>query len=208
MLASMSAGPDTTAPLPTDKTGLRKKLRALRRDIPPQKRQALDRAINRELVAYAAQTQPRLIASYWPFDGEPDPMPALQALEENGTRIALPVIRGDAINRRLNFHHWRFGGPLRDNRYGIPEPTGTDKVPLAEIDLVLIPLVGWEISGGRLGLGLGFYDRSFEAARQMAVPVRMGVAYELQKTDNLPMDPWDIRLHCLLSENGVFTCPS
>jgi 5-formyltetrahydrofolate cyclo-ligase len=78
---------------------------------------------------------------------------------------------------------------------------------LADIDLLLMPLVGWDESGTRLGMGAGFYDRALAPLCQSDAPVRAGVAYQLQKIPDLPNEPWDIRLHMLLSETGWFTCP-
>ena len=94
------------------------------------------------------------------------------------------------------------------SRFGIPEPCGSPEIPLSNIDLLLMPLVGWDESGNRLGMGAGYYDRALQSSGQSDVPIRAGVAYQLQKVPGVPVDPWDIRLHMLLSETGWFTCPS
>jgi len=79
---------------------------------------------------------------------------------------------------------------------------------LQDIDLILIPLVGWDETGGRLGMGAGFYDRVLQPFAQSDTPIRAGVAYQLQKVRAVPVEPWDIRLHMVLSETGWFTCRS
>ena len=97
---------------------------------------------------------------------------------------------------------------MKKNRYGIPEPYRSPEILLFNIDLLLLPLVGWDESGSRLGMGAGFYDRTLAPLSQSEVPIRTGVAYQLQKVPDVPYEPWDIRLHMLLSETGWFTCPS
>jgi 5-formyltetrahydrofolate cyclo-ligase len=67
-------------------------------------------------------------------------------------------------------------------------------------------LVGWNTDGNRLGMGASFYDRLFQPFAELPRPVRLGVGYQMQQADSIPKDPWDIRLHCILTENGLFTC--
>jgi 5-formyltetrahydrofolate cyclo-ligase len=94
---------------------------------------------------------------------------------------------------------------LRKNRYGIYEPVGTGEIRVTDIDLVLVPLVAWDKAGGRLGMGASFYDQLFQPFSELARPFRMGVGYGLQNVECIPLDPWDIRLHGILTENGLFT---
>jgi len=96
---------------------------------------------------------------------------------------------------------------MKKSGYGIPEPCGSPEIPLSNIDLLLMPLVGWDESGNRLGMGAGYYDRALEPLSQSDAPIRTGVAYQLQKVPGVPDDPWDIRLHMLLTETGLFICP-
>ncbi len=91
---------------------------------------------------------------------------------------------------------------MKNNRYGIPEPLNSPEIPLPDINLLLMPLVGWDEFGQRLGMGAGFYDRTLQPFSQSDLPIRVGVAYQLQKVPRLPREPWDIRLHMLLSETG------
>ena len=97
---------------------------------------------------------------------------------------------------------------MKKSRFGIPEPCGNPEILLFDIDLLLMPLVGWDESGSRLGMGAGFYDRALQSFSHSDVPIRAGVAYQLQKVPDVPDEPWDIRLHMLLSETGWVTCPS
>ena len=91
------------------------------------------------------------------------------------------------------------------NRYGIPEPVGTLELRLSEIDLALVPLVAWDEYGGRLGMGASFYDRLFEPFAADVKPFRMGVAYQLQKVDHIPLEPWEVRMHAVRIVNRART---
>ena len=189
------------------KSRLRKELRAARSEIARNRRAALDASINRHLVEYARTARLSDIAAYVAFDGEPDLSPALQELEQSGVTLALPVVNEKSGRFYITFHQWTEHCELRPNRYGILEPAGTPEIPLIRFDAVLLPLVGWDRNGGRLGMGASYYDRAFQPFAQNPRPLRMGVGYEAQETDSLPLDPWDIRMHAMLTEKGWFTCP-
>lgn len=191
----------------TKKSSLRNELRAQRRQLNESDRLSLDASINHFLATFIAEHRPTKIAAFWPFDGEPNLLPTLEAADQQGTQIALPVIRQGPAGRSLIFAQWSSATKMVKNRYGIPEPCGSPEIPLINIDLLLMPLVGWDESGNRLGMGAGFYDRALAPLGQFDVPIRAGVAYQIQKVPRVPNDPWDIRLHMLLSETGWLTCP-
>jgi 5-formyltetrahydrofolate cyclo-ligase len=191
----------------TLKSSLRKDMRQKRAGMANDQRQAWDAAINRHLLDYAESTQPRVITAFMAFDGEPDLVPAMTLLNERDVRVALPVVQEEPGRSVISFRQWSPDGELTDNRFGIAEPRGTREIPLAEIDLALVPLVAWDQSGGRLGMGASFYDRLFQPFAGLARPVRMGVGYQLQRTKRIPLEPWDIRMHIMLSELGCLACP-
>jgi 5-formyltetrahydrofolate cyclo-ligase len=187
------------------KSRLRKKMRDRRGQINPALRQQWDKQVNHHLLERASQSNPGVMAAYLSFDGEPDLSPALTCLSERGITLALPVIQELPGKSIITFHAWNTKTPLACNRYGISEPVGTELIPVPEIDQVLVPLVGWDSNGGRLGMGASFYDRLFQPFTELDKPERVGVAYELQKIESVPCDPWDVRLHGMLTENGWFT---
>lgn len=187
------------------KSQLRSTLRSRRGQVDPVLRRQWDNQINQELLRQILQSSPGVVAAFLSFDGEPDLAPVLPDLDARGITLALPVIQNIPGKSTLSFHAWKPGGALKNNRYGIAEPDGTELVPVVEMDLVLVPLVGWDANGGRLGMGASFYDRLFQPFSELEKPTRIGVAYELQKVDTIPCDPWDVRLHGMLTENGWFT---
>jgi len=188
------------------KSRLREENRHLRAGIGEQERRRLDSEINRHLLEFSEQSKPSVIAAFQSFDGEPNLAPALTELRKGGVRVALPVVLDAPDKPLIIFRQWTSGSQMRKNRYGIPEPVGTLEIQIMEIDLVLLPLVAWDESGGRLGMGASFYDRFFQPLSELNRPLRMGVGYELQKTEKIPLEPWDIRLHHVLSENGCLPC--
>lgn len=199
--------PMKTVPDHTEiKTRLRKELRLRRASLDETQRRAFDAAINSRLIHLVQEVQHRVVAAYLAFDGEPDLESSLLQLAHQGATLALPVIHEVPGRNFITFRHWLPGEPLRANRFGILEPDGTDEIPISQIDLCLVPLVGWDRSGSRLGMGASYYDRAFQSFVLQNKPVRMGVGYGLQETGEIPLDPWDIRLHAMLTENGWFTC--
>jgi 5-formyltetrahydrofolate cyclo-ligase len=188
------------------KSALRAQIRQRRRDLDPIEKERMDSAVHLGLATLVSEVQPACVAAYWPFDGEPDIRPALNLLERQGIRIALPVIDTSSVVSAMKFRHWFSGAAMTNNPFGIPEPSGTAEVQLFEIDLVLLPLVGWDPFGARLGMGAGYYDRALQPFAQSDSPLRIGVAYQLQKVPRLPAESWDILLHGVVSESGWYEC--
>ena len=188
------------------KSQLRKEIRRNRAGVDNAQRKHWDALINQHLDEYSSRAKYRIVAAYLAFDGEPDLMPSLAGMEKRGIKLALPVVQDAPGKAVITLRHWSVGGEMQKNRYGIHEPVGTGEIRVTDIDLVLVPLVAWDKAGGRLGMGASFYDRLFQPFSELARPVRMGVGYGLQNVECIPLEPWDIRLHGILTENGWFTC--
>ena len=188
------------------KRRLRKEFRQRRRNLDPNARQSADRAIHRTLIELVESTACASLSAFVSFDGEPDLGPTLNVLSRRGVRIALPVIVDAPETPRLQFCNWDPSMPLARNFFGIDEPGSGDVVPPGDLDLVLLPLVAWDECGHRLGMGAGYYDRALASVVDCSRPLRVGIAYALQQADRLPADPWDVRLHQVITENGRFTC--
>ena len=140
------------------------------------------------------------MAVYRAVGSELDPEPLAHALIRSGRLLCLPVtIERDAP---LIFRRWSPGEPLEIDVAGCPVP-----LPLAEVvipDLIITPLLAFDDTGGRLGQGGGYYDRTFEARPEA---VRIGLAYSGQQVDDLPMDRHDVALHGVLTEAGYRAYP-
>jgi 5-formyltetrahydrofolate cyclo-ligase len=190
--------------LSTIRRGLRRARRALSTRDQRLHAKALKRLLGREPTFLAA----RRLAAYWPADGELDPQPLLAVARLRGRRTYLPVLRGPAQGR-LWFLPYRPGEPLRLNRYGIPEPRRRrEHIRLAwHLDLLLVPLVGFDGECNRLGMGGGFYDRTLAYLRQRTHwrrPRLIGIAHACQRLDRIDPRPWDIPLDGVATEERIY----
>lgn len=185
----------------TPRTDLRRRLRDQRRATPPGVRIAAAEGLAAQLFALSALPATGYVAGYWASDGEIG-LHAFQVRLPAGLVYCLPVLHGD----QLRFAPWRAGDPLVTNRFGIPEP---DVEPASALDpramaLVVTPLVGFDAQGQRLGMGGGWYDRSF-AFRQTtaAPPLLVGAAFASQQVDTLEVAPWDVPLDAICTESST-----
>jgi len=188
------------------KQQLRAEFRQRRRSLDPTSRREFERKIHQTLVNLAENTGVGSLAAYLSFDGEVDLRPALQQLSNQGVIVTVPVIAGPPGAKSLEFNPWNKATRVLKNAFGIEEPDRERRYRLDEIDLILLPLVAWDVKGRRLGMGAGYYDRALEPVRDATKPLRVGIAFETQKAHELPQDPWDIPLHSVITENGLFTC--
>lgn len=181
-----------------DRALLRRQLRAARRALSPAQQAAAARRLAARLAALPALQGARRIALYWPMDGEIDPRP-LRALLPRAT-FYLPVLQPFPAGT-LRFARWGRGLRLARNRFGIPEPRGVATVSARQLDVVLMPLTGFDAAGNRLGMGGGFYDRTLAFTRAGGRrPFRAGVAHACQRVPALPVADWDIRPHLLVTD--------
>lgn len=189
-------------------SALRRRLRTLRRAIPPRIQREHARSLAKRLGKEWAFCRARHIAIYWPIDGEIDPRPLMDLPQAKAKRFYLPVL-SPLGQRRLWFARYPRGMHLRLNRFGIPEPIGRGPhlIPLRRLDLIILPMVGFDAQGHRLGMGGGFYDRTLEPRRRFARwrrPYLIGVAHECQRIERIAPNPWDIRPDRVLTEAGCY----
>jgi len=177
---------------------LRSQLRERRRAIPAAERIAAAEALATQLLRLPFLPDTGDVAGYWAMDGE-IALHVFQLRLPPGLRWCLPVLDGEV----LRFAPWRPGEPLAGNRFGIPEP----EVPRArllaaeQMALVVLPLVGFDVHGQRLGMGGGWYDRSFAFRRHGAAPPWLvGAGFAAQQVDSLAARSWDVPLDAVCSE--------
>ena len=144
------------------------------------------------------------VALYLPFDGELDTSALISAARLRGVELFVPVI-ADRRHRRMRFYP--LVGETKPGAFGIsvPRVRGTPVHP-RWMDLIIIPLVGVDGDGRRLGLGGGFYDRALEFRRRRRYwkgPHLMGLAFDCQRTRVRFAEAWDVRLNSLATESGV-----
>lgn len=178
-----------------DKADLRRRLRAERRAfaaaLPDPA--AITAAMTERIIRRLAGR--RIVAAYVAVAGEPDAMPILAAAAREGRATALPRIM--AAEDTLVFHRWAPGDPLEMGRFGLLQPRAD--APPVDPDLIVTPLVAFDRRLMRMGQGAGFYDRAFARLPRAR---RYGLAWSIQQVDELPVDPWDVPLHGLATEQA------
>nr|WP_205600934.1 5-formyltetrahydrofolate cyclo-ligase [Halomonas socia] len=203
----------TISTLAEQRRQLRRDLRRRRRALSASQQRDASRRLCHQLRQLPELQRARRVALYLPNDGEIDPTPLLDWLERRGARAYLPVLMPLADNR-LWFVHYHADTPMVRNRFGILEPSTRHaahrarRLPAWTLDLVLLPLVGFDAHGQRMGMGGGFYDRSFAFTRRGGPrPRLLGVAHACQQVAALPSAGWDIPLDAIASDAGVIRPP-
>lgn len=189
----------------------RRRLRALRRELAPADRRAAELAIQRTLRRLGLWRRGRRVALYLGMPGEVDLRPCLEDAWNRGVLLYLPVVL-DARAGSMAFVPYERGTPLRANRYGIDEPAGVlhRRLPVLALDVVLVPVVGFDARGHRLGMGAGYYDRALrrrlDRTSVFRRPRLIGVAYSIQEVARIEPAPWDVALDAVVTERGVLHC--
>jgi 5-formyltetrahydrofolate cyclo-ligase len=186
---------------------IRAALRAKRRAVSPTERNASAR-----LIAHHADCWLRLrpswrIALYAPLPEELDSTPLIELARGRGCRLYLPRIDRHSLGRKMQFV--AMNGRQRSNRLGIAEPEGSQIIGARWLDVVFLPLVGFDSRGVRLGTGGGYYDRAFAFRRWRKVwhtPQLVGLAYSFQQLEVIIPAAHDVLLDAVVTEKGVIRC--
>ena len=183
----------------------RKRLRAARRAILPSERTDLDCAITERLCSLSSLASAEHVALYFPDDGEVDVTSIRAHLDQSGRSYYVPLMTGQD-NSPLLFSKLTESTQLRPNRVGILEPEhSTDTFAPDALDVVIMPLVGFNEQRYRLGRGGGFYDRSFQfRLKKAGPPYLIGVAYECQKSDQFEIHPWDVPCDLVVTQSSTY----
>jgi 5-formyltetrahydrofolate cyclo-ligase len=198
----------------TDKETLRREMRRMLKASPA------GTSIPDELTLPAPALNPKTVFSFMPFGGEIDPCPLVLTLREKGSAIAIPAVSGaDLVFRYIEPRT----GPFVTGAFGIREADPAAMQAWPPVDggkggslptrpvLILVPGLAFTRQGERLGRGAGFYDR-FLMQFLSAIPDRRnnvvlaGACRTSQIVDNIPVEAHDIRVDCLLTEDGCILC--
>jgi 5-formyltetrahydrofolate cyclo-ligase len=188
-----------------DKYTLRRQLKAARNALKPAARHKAARDSLRLALRHGLLLRSQRIGFYLPQGGEFDIHPLLNQ--------ALTMLRGCYLpmlprrGRMMRFGRVGRNTHMTKNRYGIPEPIDAKPLRARQLDLLLMPLVGFDLEGNRLGMGGGFYDATLAFMRHRRLwrkPRLVGIAYECQRVDRLPHEPWDMPLDAVLTERRLY----
>jgi len=139
------------------------------------------------------------VAGFMPIRTEIDPLPAMAEAAAHGL-VAVPVI--EAAGQPLRFRQWTPDAPMVPGPFGARVPATGDWITP---EIVILPLVAFDASGGRLGYGGGFYDRTLEGLRARGAVLAAGFAYADQQAERLPLEPTDQPLDMIVTERGIVT---
>ncbi|KQT47102.1 5-formyltetrahydrofolate cyclo-ligase [Devosia sp. BK] len=145
-------------------------------------------------VAFAPEDA---IAGYWRIRDEADCQPILVKLMDCGQTVLLPVVTG--ANEPLELRVWAPDAPLYEAGFGTLAPA--DSAPRRAPDLILMPLLGFDATGTRLGYGGGYYDRTLASLTKK--PMLIGLAFAAQRLEAIPREPHDVPLDAVITEEGV-----
>ncbi len=192
----------------TDRTLFRRELRQKRRALSTSQQKIAARHLAQQLAALPALQQAQRIALYWPVDGEIDPRALARLPHFSRHDFYLPVLRAFPAST-LRFARWPRTRPQYRNRFGIPEPRGRRAVAAQKMDVILLPLTGFDAQGNRLGMGGGFYDRTLAFKRRCGhkhsgKPLLIGLAHACQQVEKLPTENWDVSLQLIATDKQIF----
>jgi len=191
--------------LALEKKQLRNELRARRRALNPTQQAQASLFLLRHLMQLPQFMRARNVALYLANDGEINPEPIARQLWKMEKHCFLPVLRPDK-RRDLWFVEYTPDALLTKNRFGIPEPDfrTQHKMSAQLLDVVLMPLVGFDRSGARLGMGGGFYDTTFAFKQRPAgKPALIGLAHACQEVASLATESWDIPLFAIVTDQEI-----
>ena len=179
------------------KAQLRREAHARREALSTQYRADAAEQVARHFFDAIAFGADDVVAAYWRIRDELDCQPILVRLMDSGQRVVLPVVTGDETP--LDMRVWEADQPLYEAGFGTLAPA--DSAPRAEPDIILVPLLGFDGEGTRLGYGGGYYDRTLAALSRK--PLLVGLAFDAQELPDIPREDHDMPLDAVVTESGV-----
>ena len=183
---------------------LRQHYRKLRTDLDAVRLEQAAQKLAERVVALTEYQQADRLAAYCAVNGEIGLNPVIEDALARGKEIYLPNLDQQALRFSPYFHDQK----MRINKFRVPEPDVSDSEMLSpdELDLVLAPLVVFDSNRNRIGMGGGFYDRSFafRKSSEQSKPVLIGVAHEMQKVERIVPEEWDVRLDMIVTDQAIY----
>ena len=189
-----------------DRAAIRRTMRKRRLQLSPGEHSRASARLCRTIANTLAWRKARRLALFLPHRGEPDLRPLLAEGWRHDKHLVLPVLKPFG-ERGLWFRTITASTSSRPNRFGIPEPgPRARRLSPRELDLILTPLLAFDATGNRLGMGAGYYDRTFAFLQRQPGwrrPLLLGVGFGFQEVPRLPSAPWDVPLHGVITEQGI-----
>jgi 5-formyltetrahydrofolate cyclo-ligase len=182
-------------------------LRARRRNVSQVERERAGQLVARNADSYLHLRPGLRVAIYLSLPTELDTAPLIALARNRNCTLYVPRIDRHSLGRRMRFVE--LTGPQRRNRLGIHEPEGGVTIGARWLDVVFLPLVGFDACGVRLGMGGGYYDRAFAFRRWRTAwhaPRLIGLAYSFQQVESLTAAAHDVRLDAVVTEERIVQC--
>lgn len=183
---------------------LRKRNRQLRSALNQTELDHAARDLGKRICSMPEYLQAAHIAAYFAVNGEI----SLELMIDQALAQRKQIYLPNLDHKALRFAPYSRQQKMRINRFKLPEPDVGDDELLAPaaLDLVLVPLVVFDALRNRIGMGGGFYDRSFAFRKDpdRPSPILIGVAHELQKVDRLEPEPWDVQLDMIVTDRNIY----
>lgn len=184
----------------SQKTVLREQKKAIRADIPAGQRREMSEKITGFLLDMLLDYDTVLV--YVSKEPEVNTFSLISHLLERGTRVVVPIIQRE--DHSLRFSFLNDVSCLKVSTFNVPEPIGNE-IPAdpKEIQVAVIPLIGFDKHGNRLGYGAGYYDRFLEKYPWL---MKIGIGFACQETDAVPTNRFDITMDYIVTEEGIISC--
>lgn len=179
------------------KNSIRQILRARKESLTPEERLKKSTRICSYILDLIRDGETVMV--YTSKEKEVNTAPLISTLLERGNPIVVPIIVKEDFSLRLSYLKDR--SVLVPSTFGVPEPIGSE-IPAAsdDIDTIVLPMLGFDKNGGRIGYGAGYYDRFLAKNKKLR---KIGIAFACQEIENLPVDENDIRMNYIITENGI-----
>ncbi|MBC3766852.1 5-formyltetrahydrofolate cyclo-ligase [Neptunicella marina] len=184
---------------------LRQHFRQQRRQLSADEQTIASVSLLKQIQTHQLIDNDAMVALYLANDGEIDPINVIHYCWQHNIRVCLPVLH-PVCQGHLSFQSYTPDTSMANNRFGIAEPTWDcrDVVPLSDIDYIFTPLVAFDKSGNRLGMGGGFYDRTLAPLKSRQFKTKLyGLAHECQQSEQLATQPWDVPLHAIITPSQL-----
>ncbi len=181
--------------------------RQQRKHLSPQQQWENAQALSRHIRAFLRFKSIKNIAIYLPADGELSPLFLPQSLAHKSLTFFLPVLAQLAF-QGLKFAPYHANSIVKPNRFNILEPVvaPAQLKSATALDIIFLPLVAYDLSGNRLGMGGGFYDRALQIRLrrpQWKKPLLIGLAHTVQRAESIKSEYWDVPLDGIATEAGL-----
>ena len=143
------------------------------------------------------------VGFYWPTKGEISSLPIIEELQKEGSRCFLPIVSENPKERRLTFREYTDNTQLEANRFNISEPKDGQEISANQLDLVFLPSVCVDKEGHRIGMGMGFYDKTFKEASDQQQLITL--VYDFQKISSCYPEIQDIPVDAAITPSGFFS---